>query len=227
MDTKSAGRALAVGVLAGIVGYILWQTQIGFDTKTDDITTILANSASGATAITIALTLIGVGLVVHAAGLLATIGTVPGSCESLGIFCIIASIAVWVTSIGFGVALIEMGERFVAASAAGDAATAGSIAIAGGFTNAASIGANSLGGLLAGIGWLSLGLAYKDSDVKGAISFLPLGWVAIAAGVILLFSTLILNNFVSVESGSQLGGLAFILITIWAVSRGLKMSQDG
>ena len=118
MDTKSAGRALAVGVLAGIVGYILWQTQIGFDTKTDDITTILANSASGATAIKIALTLIGVGLVVHAAGLLATKGTVSGSCESLGIFCIIASIAVWVTSIGFGVALIEMGERFVAASAA-------------------------------------------------------------------------------------------------------------
>ena len=83
MDTKSAGRALAVGVLAGIVGYILWQTQIGFDTKTDDITTILANSASGATAITIALTLIGVGLVVNSAGLLATKGTVPGTSESL------------------------------------------------------------------------------------------------------------------------------------------------
>ena len=89
MNSKGTGLTLSIGVVLAIVGYILWQLTIGFDTKADDIATILQNSASGATFIQIASILIVVGLVIHAAGLISTRGTAPSTSESLGIFVLL------------------------------------------------------------------------------------------------------------------------------------------
>jgi hypothetical protein len=41
--------------------------------------------------------LISLGLVIHAAGLINTKGTASSTSESIGIVCIVAAIAVWVT----------------------------------------------------------------------------------------------------------------------------------
>ena len=117
MSTRGTGLTLSIGILAAIVGYILWQVTVGFNTKADDIATILQNSASGSTSIQIALILIAVGLVVHAAGLINTRGTAASTSETLGIICIISAIVMWIATSGLGAALAEMGEKYVAASA--------------------------------------------------------------------------------------------------------------
>ena len=119
-----------------------------------------------------------------------------------------------------------MGEKFVAAGAGGDAATAGAIAVAGGYTQAASVGAGIVGGLLCFIGWLLIGLAYRNIDFKGAISFIPVGWLAIITGIVGLVGILIVNPVVSIEAGNQITGIGFLLITIWSVSVGLKIAKD-
>jgi hypothetical protein len=228
MNSKGTGLTLSLGIVAAIIGYVLWQVTIGFDTKVDDVQTILTNSAAGSTNLQISFILVCVGLVVHAAGLINTRGTASGTSESLGIVCIVAAIAVWVTSSGVGIALAEMGEKYVAAAGAGDAgaATAGSIAVAGGFAQSATVAANTLGGLLAGIGWVFMGLAYRSSDAKGALSFIPLGWLALITGLILVVSTLVVNPLVSIEVGSQISGISFILIVLWSVLRGIALIQE-
>jgi hypothetical protein len=223
MTSKGTGLTLSLGILAAIAGYVLWQSAIGLNTKADDIQTILTNSASGAASIQISLVLICVGLVVHAAGLISTRGTASGTSESLGIVLIVAAIAVWVTSSGLGIALAEMGEKYVAAAGAGDAGTAGSIHIAAGFIQSANVAASTLGGLLAGIGWLFMGIAYKGSDAKGALSFIPLGWLALIQGLILIVATLVISQVVSIEVGSQVSGVSFLLIVLWSVSRGVAL----
>ena len=218
MNSKGTGLTLSIGVVIGLIGYILWQLTIGFDTKSDDVVTILQNSASGATSVQIASILICVGLVTHVAGLISTRGTAPGTCETLGIT--------------LGIALAEMGEKFVAASAgaaAGDAASiaaVGGMQIAAGFTQATNVAISTLGGLLAGIGWICIGLAYRGSDAKGLLSFIPLGWLALIQGLILVVATLIISTVVSVDTGSQVSGIAFLLITCWSVLRGIKLVQD-
>ena len=232
MDSKGTGLTLALGILAAIAGYVLWQTTIGFDTKVDDIHTILVNSASGSTSIQIASILIVLGLTIHAAGLISTRGTVSSTSETLGIICIATSIVVWVTSSGLGIALSEMGEKYVAASAgaaAGDAASVaavGSITVAGGFIQSANVAANTFGGLLAGIGWVFMGIAYRGSDVKGAISFIPLGWLALIQGLLLVVISLIINPLVGIDTGNQISGISFILIVLWSVSRGVALVQE-
>lgn len=232
MDSKGTGLTLSLGVLAAFVGYIVWQLAIGFDTKVDDVATILQNSASASTNVQIAVLLISVGLVVHAAGLISTRGTASGTYETLGIVLIVSAVVVWVSSSGLGVALAEMGEKYVGASAgaaAGDAslaATAGSIQVAAGFTQSANVTLSSLGGLLAGIGWVFIGLAYRESDAKGALSFIPLGWLALVQGLILIVSVLVINNLVSIEAGSQISGISFVLILLWSVLRGVTLVKD-
>ena len=232
MNSKGTGLTLSIGVVLGIVGYILWQLTIGFDTKADDVATILQNSASGATSIQIASILIVVGLVIHAAGLISTRGTASGTSETLGIVFIVSAIAVWVTSSGLGVALAEMGEKYVAASAAAASghapsiAAVGGIQIAAGFTQSANVAASTLGGLLAGIGWICMGIAYRGSDAKGFLSFVPLGWMALIQGLVLVIATLIISSLVSVDTGSQVAGIGFLLITCWSVLRGIKLVQD-
>jgi len=232
MNSKGTGLTLSIGVVIGLVGYILWQLTIGFDTKSDDVVTILQNSASGATSVQIASILICVGLVTHVAGLISTRGTAPGTCETLGITLIVSAIVVWVASSGLGIALAEMGEKFVAASAgaaAGDAASiaaVGGMQIAAGFTQATNVAISTLGGLLAGIGWICIGLAYRGSDAKGALSFIPLGWLALIAGLILIVSNLVVSPLVSIEVASQISGVSFILIVLWSVLRGIALIQE-
>ena len=213
MSSRDTGLTLSLGILAAIVGYILWQLAIGMDTKVDDIATILSNSASGATIITISTILISVGLVVHVAGLISTRGTASGTWETLGIISVVSAIAIWVTTSGLGIALVEMGEKFVtysAQAAEAGAAQAGALAvkaldaatataIAAGFTQAASVASGTIANLLAGIGWICIGTAYRGSDAKGAISFIPLGWLALVAGLILVISNLVINQVVSTE----------------------------
>ena len=152
---------------------------------------------------------------------------------------------------GLAICLAEMGEKFVAAAAggaqaaqaaaaaqaAGDAATATaagaqaiaaatdarSIVVAGGYTQAVNVAVNSLGQLLAGIGWFSLGMAYRGSDAKGAIN-IPLGLHALVIGLILIVSQLgAAIDLWSIEMGSTIGGLGFLLIVIWSVNRGLAL----
>tara|TARA_B110001454_G_scaffold55754_1_gene54471 strand:+ start:256 stop:957 length:702 start_codon:yes stop_codon:yes gene_type:complete len=232
MNSKGTGLTLAIGIVAAFIGWILFQITIGFDTKSDDISTILTNSSNGAPIIKIASILIVLGLVVHAAGLLSTRGTASSTSESLGIVCVMAAIIIWISTMATGVAMVEMGDKFVAAmggAAAGDAAAAASantIAIAAGYTQAFSVGASTLGGILAGVGWLFIGLAYRGNDAKGALSFIPLGWLAIIMGLILIVSNIIITSVVSVEAASQISGIAFILIVIWSVSRGIAMIND-
>ena len=251
MSSRGTGLTLMLGILAAIVGYIMIQMAIGMDTKFDDISTILANSSSNGANIGIGLVMIAVGLTIHAAGLMNTRGTAAGTAESIGIYCIMTSILIWVVSTAFGFALIEMGDKFVSysggaaqaadaaakAAAAGDAATAAgaqalavaaagaatTTAIAAGFTQAASVASNTIGSLLAGIGWISLGLAYRGSDAKGALSFIPLWLLAIIAGLILVVSNLVINQVVDMETASSISGISFLLIVLWSVSRGLAL----
>ena len=82
MDSKATGLTLSLGIVAAIIGYVMWQSALGLDTKLDDITTILQNSADGVSIGKIATILIGVGLVVHAAGLLNTRGIAGGNSEN-------------------------------------------------------------------------------------------------------------------------------------------------
>lgn len=251
MSSRGTGLTLMLGILAAIVGYIMIQIAIGMDTKVDDIPTILANSSSNGANIGIALVLIAVGLTIHAAGLMNTRGTAAGTAESIGIYCIMTSIIVWVVSTAFGFALIEMGDKFISfsagaaqagaaaaqAAAAGDAASAAgaqalaaqaagaatTTAIAAGFTQAASTAASTIGSLLAGIGWISIGIAYRGSDAKGALSFIPLGLLAIIAGLILVVCNLVINQAISMELASSISGISFLLIVLWSVSRGLAL----
>ena len=225
MSTRGTGLTLSIGILAAIVGYILWQVTVGFNTKADDIATILQNSASGSTSIQIALILIAVGLVVHAAGLINTRGTAASTSETLGINCIISAIVMWIATSGLGAALAEMGEKYVAASAgaaAGDAASVaavGGMQIAAGFIQATSVASGNIGALLAGIGWLFIGIAYLR---KGA-SLALLGWLSVVQGLILIVSILIISTAVSVDTAQQINGIGFLLITVWSVIRGVQL----
>lgn len=241
MTTKGIGLSLSLGMLATIVGYVLWVTAIGFNTASDDIPTILTNSASGSLTLQIASILVLVGLVAHGAGLIGTRGTAAGTKESLGIIFIISAIVVWITSTGLGIALAEMGEKFVeysqgaaAAAAGGDAATAAvagaaatSVAISAGFTQAASVASNTFGTILAGIGWVLIGLAYRGSNTKGLLSFIPLEWLALLQGAILLVATIIISNVVDVDTGAQVSGIGFLLIVCWSVLRGFQLVRSG
>ena len=65
-----------------------------------------------------------------------------------------------------------------------------------------------------------MGIAYRGSDAKGALSFIPLGWLALISGLILIVSILVINTLVSIEVGSQISGIAFLLIALWSVLRG-------
>ena len=119
MSSRGTGLTLMLGIISAFIAYILWTMAMGMDTKVDDITTILQNSASGSGNITISMILIGIGLTVHGAGLMSTKGTAAGTWESLGIVAIIAAIIIWITSTGLAISLAEMGEKFVAAAAGG------------------------------------------------------------------------------------------------------------
>ena len=119
-----------------------------------------------------------------------------------------------------------MGEKFIAASSANDASTAGIIGLSGGFIQSINVAANILGGLLAGIGWVFMGIAYRRSDAKGAISFIPLGWLALIQGLILLVVSFIINPLVSLETGSQISGVSFTLIVLWSISRGITLIKE-
>ena len=121
--------------------------------------------------------------------------------------------------------LEEMGEKFSAAMAGGESATAGIIATAAGFSQAANVATSTMGALLAGIGWLCMGIAYRESDAKGIVSFLPLGMLAIIMGLILIISNIIITSVVSVEAASQISGIGFILIVIWSLSRGFEIAK--
>ena len=232
MDSKGTGITLGLGLLVAFVGYILWQITIGFNTASDDIATILSNSASGSTMLQIATILIAVGLVSHLGGLISTRGTASGTLESLGIVSIAGAIVIWVGSSGLGLSLVEMGEKFVPAMAgaqAGDpaaTAAAGSIQVAGGYIQAISVGGGSIGALLAGIGWLCIGLAYRGSDVKGALSFIPMAWLAILQGLVLIVAILIINTVIDVDTGNQVQGIGFLLIVIWSLLRGIKLMGE-
>jgi len=237
MDSKGKGLCLTIGSVAAIVGYMLWQfVVIGMDTKYDDVVANLLAAADGSGMMPILVILIGVGLIINAAGLNGIRGLVGGSAESIGIFCVTAAIFMFVVSLGGAVAMGEVGNKFVAASAAaataagaGDAAgaaayaaTAGAIGAAGGFTLAANTAISQLGGLLFSLGFLCIGLAYKGSDFKGALSFIPLGWLAILAGAIGLVSTIIIGS-INVDTSSQITGIAFLLSVIWSVLVGVKL----
>ncbi|MEC7837154.1 MAG: hypothetical protein VX521_01155 [Chloroflexota bacterium] len=232
MNSKATGMSLTLGIIVGFIGYILWQITIGIDTKSDDITTILTNSGDGSAMIQISSILISIGLITYVAGLISTRGTTDSSLESIGIVFFVGAVGMWVFNIGAGLALAEMGEKFVAAmggAAAGNAeaaATAGTIGTAGGYIQAINVATSTMGGLLAGIGFLSLGLAYRGTDIKGAISFLPVGLIAILQGLILIVSAIIISPLVSVEAASQVSGIAFIIILIWSVSRGMAISRS-
>ena len=227
MDSKGTGLTLSIGVVAAFIGYILWQISIGFDTKVDDVSTILTNSAANAGLMeSIQVVLIGIGLAVHIAGLRSLEGKAKSTCETLGTFCVTVGVVVFIVSLSLGTALTAMGEKFVAAGAGGDAATAGAIAVAGGYTQAANVGSGIVGGLLCFTGWLLIGLAYRNIDFKGAISFIPVGWLAVITGIVGLTGILIVNPAVSIEAGNQITGIGFLLITIWSVSVGLKVAKD-
>ena len=79
---------------------------------------------------------------------------------------------------------------------------------------------------MAGLGWISIGLAYRGADFKGALSFLPLGWLAIIAGTVLVVSVLIITNVVSREVASHVNGIGFLLVTLWGVSVGIKFATN-
>ena len=226
MSSKGTGYSLALGIVVAFIGYILWQITIGIDTKSDDITTILMNSGDGSAMIKTASILICIGMVVHVVGLVSTKGTAAGTMETIGIYSIVTAIALWITNIGLGLSLAEMGEKFSAAMAGGDAATAGTIATAAGFSQAANVATSTMGALFAGIGWLCLGIAYRDAEVKGVISFIPLSMLAIVMGLILIISNIIITSLVSVEAASQISGIGFILIVIWSLSRGFEIAKN-
>ena len=226
MDSRGTGLTLSLGILAAYIGYMIYQFTIGFDTKLDDVQTILINTATDSTNIQIGTMLIVVGLTVHAAGLLNTRGTAHRTSESLGIVCIVAAIVIWIANSTVGLALSEMGEKFIAASSANDASTAGIIGLSGGFIQSINVAANILGGLLAWIGWVFMGIAYRRSDAKGAISFIPLGWLALIQGLILLVVSFIINPLVSLETGSQISGVSFTLIVLWSISRGITLIKE-
>ena len=237
MDSKGKGLCLVIGSVAAIVGYFIWQfAVIGVNTKYDDVVTQLTQAAAGSGLMPLIVVLIGVGLVINAVGLNGIKGTAPGSAETVGIFCVTVAILMFVVSLGGVVAMGEVGNKFVAVSAiavaaagAGDAAaaaaagaTAGALAAAGGYTLAANTAIGQLGGLLFSLGFLCIGLAYKKSDFKGALSFIPLGWLAILAGAIGLVSTIIIGN-INVDTSNQVTGIAFLLSVIWAVLVGVKL----
>ena len=113
MDSRGTGLTLSLGILAAYIGYMVYQFTIGFDTKLDDVQTILINTATDSTNIQIGTMLIVVGLTVHAAGLLNTRGTAPSTSESLGIVCIVAAIVIWIANSTIVLALSEMGEKFI------------------------------------------------------------------------------------------------------------------
>ena len=60
MDSKGTGITLGLGLLVAFIGYILWQVTIGFNTASDDIATILTNSADGSAILQISTILISV-----------------------------------------------------------------------------------------------------------------------------------------------------------------------
>ena len=70
-------------------------------------------------------------------------------------------------------------------------------------------------------------MAYRGSDAKGALSFIPLGWLALLAGLILVVANLVINQVVSTELGSQISGIAFLLIVLWSVLRGIALIREG
>ena len=111
MDSKGTGLTLSIGVVAAFIGYILWQLSIGFNTKVDDITTILTNSAASAGLMeSIQIVLIGVGLTVHVAGLRSLEGKAKSTCETLGTFCVTVGVVIFIVSLAGGTALTAMGE---------------------------------------------------------------------------------------------------------------------
>ena len=238
MDSKGKGLCLAIGSVAAMVGYMVWQfAVVGVDTAYDDVKANLIAAADGSGIMPVLVILIGVGLIINAAGLNGIRGMVGGTAESLGIFCVTAAIFMFVVSLGGIVAMGEVGSKFVEASdgavalaTAGDAAGAGAaaatattIATAGGYTLAASTAIGQLGGLLFSIGFFAIGWAYKGSDIKGVLSFIPMGWLAMLAGAIGLVSTIIIANVVDIDTSNQVTGSAFLLSTIWAVLLGVKL----
>jgi len=229
MSSRGSGLTL-MAVALGLIGYFIFQSALGINTKVDDIPTILLNSSSNSLNISIGFILVAVGLTVHGAGILSTRGTAAGTAESVGIYCIMTAILIWVTSISLGFALIELGDTFgpaAAGAAAGDAAAAaaaGALGIAGGAVQATNVAASTMGSLLAGIGWICIGWAYRGSDVKGALSFIPLSWLAILAGLILVVANLVIAQS-DADLAQQISGISFILITLWSVSRGVALMR--
>ena len=237
MSSRGSGLTL-MAVVLGLIGYFIFQSALGINTKVDDIGTILVNSSSNSLNISIGFILVAIGLTVHGAGILSTRGTAPGTAESVGIYCIMTAILIWVTSISLGFAIIELADGVAAAAAvAGAAAAAGNAAgaAAAGFTanslplvaagtQATNVAANTMGSLLAGIGWICIGWAYRGSDVKGALSFIPLSWLAILAGLILVVANLIIVQS-DADLAQLISGISFILITLWSVSRGVALMR--
>ena len=166
MSSRGSGLTL-MAVVLGLIGYFIFQSALGINTKVDDIPTILLSSSSNSLNISIGFILVAVGLTVHGAGILSTRGTAAGTAESVGIYCIMTAILIWVTSISLGFALIELGDTFgpaAAGAAAGDAAAAaaaGALAVAGGAVQATNVAASTMGSLLAGIGWICIGWALE------------------------------------------------------------------
>ena len=215
---KLAGYSLIVGPIVALLGYFLQPG--GMLIKPADP----ADAAASLAAITsndmmsqVTGIIIALGLITFLYGffVLQSNMRLNGSGDAVsryGVMLIMFAIIGWVVSIGMNMSI------------AGSDLTVASQGAAAGALYSATLGINTIAGLLAGLGFLLLALAISTRDDQNKIFAL----VAAAVGAVVVIAVLIGGmDTAQLQSMQMIIGICYLIHVAWSVTLGLGLMKQG
>ncbi|MEC9309019.1 MAG: hypothetical protein VX966_05890 [Chloroflexota bacterium] len=204
---KLGGLCLIIGPVLALIFYMLQPgNMIISPADTADAGASMAAFQSNAMITSLCAFLIPVGLIMWLYGI-RTLNDAGdrNAWGSLGTQCILIATIGWVVSIGL---------QHVLAVGPGDAMAAYTI----------SAGLSNISGLIACVGVLLLSLAFSSREgINKILSYI----VAITAVISLVLNIIMLTDPSMSETALMVGGVAYIIWTIWFILGGLSLVKQG
>ena len=215
---KLAGYSLVVGPIVTLLGYFLQPGGMLIDAADPaDAAASLAAITSNDMMSQLTGVVIALGLIVFLYGFFVLQSNMRenGSGDAVsryGVMLLMFGVIGWVVSVGMNMSI------------AGSDLTVASQGAAAGALYSATLGINTIAGLLAGLGFLLLALAISTRDDQNKIFAL----VAAAVGVVVVIAVLIGGmDTAQLQNMQMIIGICYLIHVAWTVTLGLGLMKQG